>query len=184
MLLLSSEAPLGPRRRTGADHGLLHAMRSQADMVSAGFGARAVSAADGAAAVAALPQLVAHAIATGRPVYLGVPADILASSWTAPNPPPLPPDRTAPAAADVTAAADALRGRRVVIWLGARAVAAETDVRRLADRLDALVVTTFQARGMLADHPGTITAPPHEPRVSDIIGSADALLVIGDDLPA
>jgi acetolactate synthase-1/2/3 large subunit len=200
VLLLSSEAPLGPRRRTGADNGLLHSMRSQADMVTHGFGALAVSAADGADATAALPRLVAHALASGRPVYLGVPADVLASEWTGANPAPHARRPSTPDAADVAAAVAALgpvaavpgddaphsgadrRPRRVVIWLGARAVDAEDDVRRLVDRLDALVVPTFAARGMLADHPSTIVAPPHEPRVAEVVGGADTLLVIGDDL--
>ena len=182
LLLISSEAPLGPRRTTGADDGLLHGMRSQVEVITAGFGARAVSARHGAEAVEALPELAAHALATGRPVYLGVPADVLASPWTQSNPPPLTPPLAIPAPDDVAAAAAALRGRRVAIWLGARALPAELDVLRLAERLGALVVPTYQARGMLAGFDGTVTVPPHEPVVAHAIADADVLLVIGDDL--
>jgi acetolactate synthase-1/2/3 large subunit len=182
VLLISSEAPLGLRRTSGADDGLLHGMRSQADVITAGFGARAVSARDGAEAVAALPELAAHALATGRPVYLGVPADVLASPWTQSNPPPPDLSRAAPEPGAVAAAAGVLRGRRVAMWLGARAVPAESDVRLLAERLGALVVPTYQARGMLASFAGTVSSPPHEPVVAQAIADADVLLVIGDDL--
>jgi acetolactate synthase-1/2/3 large subunit len=68
------------------------------------------------------------------------------------------------------------------MWLGARAVPAESAVRRLAERLGALVVPTYQARGMLAGYGGTVVAPPHEPVVASAIAAADVLLVVGDDL--
>ena len=182
VLLISSEAPLGPRRSSGRDDGLLHGMRSQADVITHGFGARAVSATTAAEAVHAVPDLVARALATGRPVYLGVPADILASAWAGPDPVVTPSVSVAPEPATVTAAADALRGRTVALWLGARAVDAEPQLRRLAERLGALVVPTYQARGMLADLAGTVGAPPHEPIVAAQIAARDVLLVVGDDL--
>ena len=182
VLLVSSETPLALRRTSGDDDGLLHGMRSQADVVAYGFGARAVSARSAEEALAALPELAAHALATGRPAYLGIPSDVLASGWTVPVPPPVAAPRLHPSGSAVAAAADALRGRRVAMWLGARAVPAEDLVRRLAERLGALVVPTYQARGMLADYAGTVAAPPHEPVVADAIAAADVLLVVGDDL--
>ena len=182
VLLVSSETPVGPRRTSGHDDGLLHGMRSQADVVTHGFGARAVSARTAEEALAALPELAAHALATGRPAYLGVPADVLHATWSSPNPQPLAVPRAAPDLAAVDALAVAVRGRRVALWLGARAVPAEPAVRRLAERLGALVVPTYQARGMLADWRGTVVAPPHEPRVAEAIAACDVLLVVGDDL--
>ncbi len=182
VLLISSETPLALRRTSGDDDGLLHGMRSQADVISYGFGARAVSARSAAEALAALPELAAHALATGRPAYLGVPSDVLASAWTAATPSPVAVPRVQPSPSAVAAATDALRGRRVTMWLGARAVPAEDVVRRLAERLGALVVPTYQARGLLAGYAGTVVAPPHEPVVADAIAAADVLLVVGDDL--
>lgn len=182
MLLISSETPLGPRRSSGHDDGLLHGMRSQADVVVHGFGARAVSARSGTEALAALPDLAAHTLATGRPSYLGVPADVLASEWARPVPPPMTVPRTRPHQEAVRTATAALQGRRVALWLGARAVPAEAAVRRLAQRLGALVVPTYQARGLLADLPGTVVAPPHEAAVAAAVASCDVLLVVGDDL--
>jgi thiamine pyrophosphate-dependent acetolactate synthase large subunit-like protein len=199
VVLISSETPLASRRRSGHDDGLLHGMRSQVDVITHGFGARAISARSGHEVLTALPELAAHALTTGRPVYLGVPADILAADRSSADVPaaagPLPaapapgtPDAdrlTASAAVDATAVAalaNALQGRRVALWLGARAVPAEDAVRRLAAQLGALVVPTYQARGMLADHVGTVVAPPHEPRVAEAIAACDVLLVIGDDL--
>jgi thiamine pyrophosphate-dependent acetolactate synthase large subunit-like protein len=182
VLLISSETPVGPRRTSGHDDGLLHGMRSQANAITHGFGARAVSTRTAQEALAALPELAAHALATGRPVYLGVPADVLASEWTGDIPGPIAVPRTTPDAATIEALAAVLDGRRVAMWLGARAVPAESGVRRLAERLGALVVPTFQARGMVADYAGTVVAPPHEPRVAEAIAACDVLLVVGDDL--
>jgi acetolactate synthase-1/2/3 large subunit len=140
--------------------------------------------------VHAVPRLVAHALANGRPVYLGVPADILASTWAGPDPTPAAGvggsddahAHTPPAPDQVAAVADAVRDRTIALWLGARAVAAEDEVRRLAQRLGALVVPTYQARGMLADLVGTVGAPPHEPAVAAQIAARDVLLVVGDEL--
>ena len=182
VLLISSEAPLAPRRRRGSDDALLHGMRSQAAMVSEGFGAMAHSATDAADAVAALPRLVAHSLTTGRPTYLGVPSDVLHEEYSGPAAEPIRLRLPEPAHDDVEAAAAALRGRSVVIWAGARAVAAEAQIGRLAERLGALVVPTYQARGLLADYAGTVQAPPHEPPVARAIAERDVLLVIGDDL--
>ncbi len=190
VLLVSSETPLGPRRTRGDDDGLLHGMRSQADVVTHGFGARAVSARDGSHAVAALRDLAAHALATGRPAYLGVPADVLAAPYAASASRPLDGSGSAHRRDDVgqtsddavSQAADLLVDRRVVLWLGARAVAHEPDVAALASRLGAAVVTTYQARGMLAGHPGLVDAPPHEPATARVVAAADVLLVVGDDL--
>jgi len=182
VLLISSETPIAARRTSGHDDGLLHGMRSQADVITHGFGARAVSARSAEEAVAALPALAAHALASGRPAYLGIPADVLAGDSSATNPPPLAPSPAAPEPEQLIALAGTVRGRRVALWLGARAVPAEDAVRRLAQRLGALVLPTYQARGMLADHVGTVVAPPHEPRVAAAIAAHDVLLVIGDDL--
>ncbi len=182
VVLISSETPVAPRRTSGHDDGLLHGMRSQADVIAHGFGARAVSSRTAQEALAALPELAAHALAAGRPVYLGVPADVLASEWAGDVPGPVAVPLTAPDATTIEALARTLRGRCVTIWLGARAVPAESGVRRLAERLGALVVPTFQARGMLADYAGTVVAPPHEPLVAEAIAACDVLLVVGDDL--
>jgi acetolactate synthase-1/2/3 large subunit len=182
VLLISSETPIASRRRSGDDDGLLHGMRSQADVITHGFGARAVSARDGTEALEALPELAAHALATGRPAYLGVPADVLHSPWTAPRPGPVAIPRVAADAGAVVRTAALLAGRRVVLWLGARAVPCEEPVAALAAALDATVVTTYQARGVLRGHPGLLDLPPHEPAAARIIRDADVMLVIGDDL--
>jgi acetolactate synthase-1/2/3 large subunit len=181
VLLISSETPLGRRRTSGHDDGLLHGMRSQAAAVEHGFGARAVSATSGEEALAALVELAGHARRTGRPAYLGVPSDVLAEQYAGRTAAPADAP-TAAVAGDVARAASLLSGASVVLWAGARAVPAQAQVRALAQLLGARVVTTFQARGLLADLPGAIVAPPHEPRVAEAVAAADVLLVVGDDL--
>jgi acetolactate synthase-1/2/3 large subunit len=183
VLLLSSEAPLRPRRTSGHDDGVLHGMRSQAAAVREGFGAAAVSVREPGEAVGALDTLVAGMRATGRPAYLGVPADLLGAPLPGPpSPITAGPSAPAPDPASVAAALDTIGGRRVVLWLGARAIDHEDAVAALAARLGARVVTTFGARGLLASYAGSITGPPHEPRVAAAIADADVLLVVGDEL--
>ncbi|WP_239460094.1 thiamine pyrophosphate-binding protein [Nocardioides daejeonensis] len=118
------------------------------------------------------------------PVYIDVPTDLL--SAPAPQGRVVAPDR--PALADDTALADLVRllddSASVVIWAGAGIVQseAEAELLRLAEGLQAPVVTTYGARGAVPlGHPSHIALPPHEPEVADLIESADLLLAVGTD---
>jgi acetolactate synthase-1/2/3 large subunit len=74
---------------------------------------------------------------------------------------------------------------RPLLWVGGGARDASLGVDALATQLGAPVVTTYQGRGILpAEHPLLVGAPPHEPPVTDLIGRADLVIVVGSDLDA
>jgi acetolactate synthase-1/2/3 large subunit len=68
------------------------------------------------------------------------------------------------------------------LWVGGGGRDASAEIDALARKLGAPVVTTYQARGVLApDHPLLVGAPPHEPEVTALIEQADLLIAIGSD---
>ncbi len=141
-----------------------------------------------AEAIATLVQRAAHEAVSGRrgPVFLDIPHDFLDQPvhWEASpglKERVLPPDPKAIArAASMLGAA-----KRPLIWAGGGAIAsgAGEAVARVAEAIAAPVVTTFAGKGLLgAGHPLAVDLPPHEPLVSKLIGSSDAVLVVGSDL--
>jgi acetolactate synthase-1/2/3 large subunit len=171
-------------RRPGVARGSLHESRDQTALFRPLTKATVdVPDADGVGAAIA----VAHALATAAPagpVYVGIPTDLLdagAPVLTGSLPP------TAPAAPadDALERATALlaTAARPVVWVGGGARDATGAVDRLATRLGAPVVTTFQGRGVLpASHPLLVGVPPHEPAVTELLEAADACVVVGSDL--
>jgi acetolactate synthase-1/2/3 large subunit len=115
-----------------------------------------------------------------RPVYLGIPTDLL----HAPAPTEAPPAVRRSTRANVAPLIDALsRAQRPLLWVGGGARDASTELDALARRIGAPVVTTYQARGILPpDHPLLVPAPPHEPEVTALIESSDLVIVVGSDL--
>jgi acetolactate synthase-1/2/3 large subunit len=54
---------------------------------------------------------------------------------------------------------------------------------RVAEALDAPVVTTFSGKGAIPPaHPLALNLPPHQPEVTDLLTRSDAILVVGSDL--
>jgi thiamine pyrophosphate-dependent acetolactate synthase large subunit-like protein len=116
-----------------------------------------------------------------RPVYVGVPSDLL----TAPSERGVA-DHVAPRMhrQDLRPLIDGLqRAQRPLLWVGGGARDAGDAIDALARRIGAPVVTTYQARGLLSpDHPLLVPAPPHEPEVTALIARADLVVVVGSDL--
>lgn len=139
----------------------------------------------------AIPTMVlsaATAAFSGRrgPVFLDVPHDFLDAPVRWKPQAPLK-DRLLPPEPEALArAAEALRGaKRPVIWAGGGAVAADAGavLAKVAEVLDAPVVTSYAGKGILPpDHPLCVGFPPHQPEVADLISSAGAVLVVGSDL--
>lgn len=187
LLLIASDVPQR-LRRPGVVRGLLHESRDQAALFEP-LAKAVYRPTTPIAAVEAVARAAALAMTAPRgPVYVGIPSDVLAEpipdGWTPPAPHPAAP--AAPDPADVDAALRLLNAAdSVVVWAGGGAVAsgAAEAVTELAWRLGAPVVTTYAARGLLpAGHALLVDAPPHEPDVAALIGSADLLVVIGSDL--
>ena len=169
-------------RSTNGPRGILHEMSDQGALFEA-FGATARRARTRQEAIAS--TVLALRDAWGPPSmggYVGVPTDVLGEEWTAaiPHIPRLP--APAPDSNDVTNLAELIRmSSRVVLWLGGGVVAAgaEEQVRLLAHRLGAPVLTSYAGRGLLAGDPLLVDAPVHEPEVGAVLADADLLIVIG-----
>jgi acetolactate synthase-1/2/3 large subunit len=182
LVLLASEVSTKVAR-PGIRRGILHECRDQAGifepLAKAVFRPRTPEH-----AATAVAEAIRTAMTSPRgPVYLDVPTDVL--SEPGPAVPALSVDRAAPDEASISALHALVEGSpRIVLWIGGGAVQADAgaEVAALAERLQAPVVTTFAARGILpADHPCTVGLPPHEPEVAALIADADLMIAVGSD---
>ena len=173
----------GVNRRSslGRGLGLLHELPDQAAMVAALCPTFTVGAPE---TLAATLDAVFAALGAGRPgpVHLQVPTDVMPMPC-APLPAPLPaPARPMPDPALVARAAAALAGARCpVILAGGGAVRAEAGLRALAEALDAPVVQTANARGLMHGHPLTVPSSPSLQAVRALIAGADQVLAVGTE---
>ncbi|ELY73020.1 thiamine pyrophosphate central domain-containing protein [Natrinema pellirubrum DSM 15624] len=95
------------------------------------------------------------------------------------------------AESDIEAAATLLAEATMPVILaggGVRAANASDSLRRLADRLEAPVVTTYKGKGVLPDDPdgyvaGTLSGSA-SPELLDCLATADAALAVGTDFDA
>lgn len=173
-----------PVRHPALGNGILHEAKDQ------GAALAAIAAASiRVTSVAEIPVAVAQAFAImtsgrPRPVHLEVPLDVLAESGevviaatAARSASPAPVTETAAAATRLGGAAAPV----LLVGGGARAAAAE--VRALAERLGAPVVTTTNGKGVLPeDHPFSLGAGIHLAAVADLVSGADVVVAIGTEL--
>ncbi|MCP9982783.1 thiamine pyrophosphate-binding protein [Actinomadura madurae] len=133
---------------------------------------------------------------SGRPgpVVLEIPDDVFSADY--PEPPhgssavtPLstvyPQSRTSPDPAAVEGAVELLRHSRKPLLLaggGALSAGAGDEVRRLAERLGALVATTLNGKGVLSEHHPLAVGPAGTfglPLVNELLAEADCVVFIG-----
>lgn len=178
MLVISG---VNRRETLGKGLGYLHELPDQRGMTTT-LGP-AFSLADPADLPAILTQAAA-ALTGGRggPVHLEIPLDLMAApassapGWTAPAP-PLPDPAALTAARSRLAASGA-----PVILAGGGARRAGPALRALAEALDAPVVLTTNARGLLHGHPLAVPASPSLPPVRALLAGADCVLAVGTEL--
>lgn len=178
MLVISG---VNRRASLGRGLGLLHELPDQAAMVAALCPTERVE--DPAQLDAALNRAFAR-MATGRPgpVHIEIPTDVMGLAAAAGSA-PAPAARPAPDAAALDRAAALLaRAERVVILAGGGARGQEAGLRALAERLDAPVVLTVNARGMLHGHALGVPASPSLEAVRALVAGADQVLAIGTEL--
>lgn len=183
MLIVS---PGMPTDVEGGDAGFLHQVRDQsAAMENIVDWSRRVSSAS--EAVEAIDDAFAHFTAgRPRPVHVEVPVDVLESDETDrpahPSAPRRPPP--SPAAAELSAAVELLAGAAAPwLLLGGGTVDAAAEARGLAERIDAVTVTTVGGKGVVPEsHPLSIGASLRLQPARDGLESADVVLAVGTEI--
>ena len=130
---------------------------------------------------------VLKAVHSGRPgpVHLQIPLDVApvetgtkttANSAMVQRPViPIDPDQ-------LQASFDLLQGKKQIVILAGGGAKNIDDLAKLAERLDAPVVQTVNARGVMFDHPLSVPASPSLNSVRDLISQADCVLALGTEL--
>jgi thiamine pyrophosphate-dependent acetolactate synthase large subunit-like protein len=124
-----------------------------------------------------------------RPVYLGIPVDVLEG----PAPDPL--DRrepveavVGPSPAEVVSAAALVNAAETpLIWIGGGAVSsgAGRQIAALAEVTGAAVMSTYKAKGALSyRHPQVLVSPPQVPLAEQMWDDSDLVIAIGTDFDA
>ena len=137
-----------------------------------------------------LPRVLARAFAIFRserpgPVHLTLPLDVITANadhvspepWDTPLPPAPHPD-------GIERAAELLNNAKSpVIALGGGAAGAAELCVALAEKLDAPVTTTHNAKGILpGSHPLHVGSSPAQDAIQDLYERADAVLAVGTEL--
>lgn len=116
------------------------------------------------------------------PAHIQIPLDVAGASAREGTPqpatarPPLDPDQISKAANLLSKAA------KVVILAGGGAKRAGAELQALAEHLDAPVVQTVNARGLMHGHALTVPASPSLQAVRTLIEDADCVLALGTEL--
>eukprot|EP00913_Durusdinium_trenchii_P010549 g9893.t1 len=124
-------------------------------------------------------------LGSGRPgpVHIEIPTDVMAMKISAPRLKPA--AKTRPRAdADTieNAAARCLASQKPVILVGGGAVDASEKILTLAERLDAPLVTTTNARGAFSKSPLSVPASPSLKSVRELIAASDLVLAFGTQM--
>jgi 5-guanidino-2-oxopentanoate decarboxylase len=182
-LLVIASTPV--RASLGRHWGVLHELADQRAL-AAGAAGLALHADTPAAVRAQLEAAFAYLRGgRARPVYLGIPLDLLA------EPTALRPERFAPAApapaapaAAIAAARALLTGaQRPLIVAGGGARHAGAALTALVDALDAFLVTTVAGKGVLPEgHPANLGASLPYRATQELIAAADVVLAVGTEL--
>ncbi|MDE2252646.1 MAG: hypothetical protein KGL25_14710, partial [Gammaproteobacteria bacterium] len=170
----------------GTGRGYLHEMPDQLGVASrvSGYSRRIRAAGD-------LPGAIDEAFAAlasgrARPAYIEIPRELMtqdAAGLPVPTASAVPPSPAAPAAALADAARRLREARAPLILAGGGALGAGAELRALAERLDAPLVMTINARGLLPPgHPLGISVSPTLTAVRVLIAEADVVLAVGTEL--
>jgi acetolactate synthase-1/2/3 large subunit len=189
MLVISGVNPMG---RMGSGDGYLHELPNQQAL---------------ATQVSAFSHTITHpseidtvlarafAVFSGarpRPVHIEIPLNLMqapmpSTAKASPSVQPLAPVRVQPGPAHPdalqTAALALNQAQRPLILVGGGAIAAASAVQALAEALDAPVVMTINARGVLDHtHPLALSASPSFPAIRALVAQSDVVLAIGTEL--
>jgi len=181
VLLLSPGMPL---RHPARGNGHLHETKNQQAAVDA-----VVAVSHRVTSVTEIGDAVSQAFldmtaGRPRPVHIEVPIDVLDESADVATRRPVPlSKRTAPTHELERAAALLASSARPGIVVGGGARSAAAEVRQLAERLGAAVVTSTNGKGTLReDHPLSLGAGAHLDAIAEWARSRDVLVAVGTDL--
>jgi acetolactate synthase-1/2/3 large subunit len=168
------------RGSIGQGLGFLHEMPDQAGMV------RTLCPTFRVTEPAMLGRCLAQAWAAmtgGRPgpAHLEIPLDVMGMAANGDVSHEVSLSHPAPAALD-RAAARLAQARRPAILAGGGAVRADAPLRTLAETLDAPVILTTNARGLLAGHTLAVPFSPSLAPVRDLMAQADGGVIVGSEL--
>ncbi len=169
------------RASLGKGLGLLHELPDQAAMVAALCPTFQVAEPE---ALGPVLDAAFAVLTAGRPgpVHIEVPTDVMALAFGASVRGTAVP-HTAPDGASFAAARQRLAAaRHPVILAGGGAVRAGPAVQALAEGLDAPVVLTTNARGIMHGHPLVVPASPSLNAVRALIADSDQVLALGTEL--
>lgn len=182
-LLVVASTPV--RASLGKQWGVLHELRDQCGLAERVFGvARSARSAED---VRDHLRTCLASLRSGRarPAYLEVPLDLLAETTA------LRAERFAPAASPPGGCAaqvdEAVRllnaAARPLIIAGGGALGAAEELRRTAETLDALIVTTAAGKGLVPEHHAANlgTSLPFA-EVRELVAAADVILAVGSEL--
>jgi len=183
VLYISPGMPTGMER---ADIGWLHEMKDQHATID-GAVDRSIRVGSAAEAYAAIHETFDRwEVERRRPVHIEVPIDVLDGEYddSALVRPENHATARVPEASSLTAAAEALTGASsIMMVVGGGARLAAEEVRAVAERLGAPVVTTVNGKGILPeDHPLSLGASIRLPEAHALLTEAAALLVVGSVL--
>ncbi len=186
VLVIATDIP-STLRRPDTYRGILHETTDQAAMFAPVVKASHRALVAGGVGSATAAALRDAAAAPHRPVYLEVATDLLGADEPASPGAGADDYARARAAARIEALADAAErlaaAERPLLWAGTGARDAAAEVRRLAERLAAPVMTTYGAAGLLPPaHPCLVGLPPHVEPAGALWDDADLVLAIGSDL--
>jgi acetolactate synthase-1/2/3 large subunit len=179
-------ASVNRRGQFGSGRGFLHELPDQH-----GFAAQLCALTHTVLEAAELPEILARAFARFAaarpgPAFIELPIDLLQSSAAGlPAPAPALAARPGgvPRSALDEAARQLARARTPLILAGGGALRAAAPLTALAERLDAPVVMTINARGLLPPaHPLGISYSASLAPVRALIASSDAVLAVGTEL--
>ena len=180
MLVISG---VNPRATLGHGRGRLHELPDQRAMIAtlALMSHTLLEPAD-------LPAVMEQAFLTmqaGRPgpVHIEIPTDVMAQRIAlGPITVAALPRPRADIAGVLELAAKCRAARSSVILCGGGAVSAAPAIEVLAERLDAPLVTTVNARGLFYRHPLSIPASPSLNPVRELLAGADLVLALGTQM--
>lgn len=180
MLVISG---VNRRSSLGQGRGFLHELPDQSAMMKS-FASASFTLNDPAELASVIAQAFAiMGSARPGPVHIEIPTDVmpLPAGEIARKPTvPARPGADGATLREVAALCD--KAKRIVLMCGGGAVSAGEKVQALAARLDAPVVLTVNARGLLAGHPLRVPASPSLAAVRTLIGDADLVIGLGTEM--